>query len=110
MPEDCGHSLPLVSVEEIVDVFMTVLDECKILSRCKKGAAKNIDNFISKCMRFEFSQTSLLYAVYSFFCLCFIIDDSAYKRAKQNLMNIADFEAKATIGKGSFATVWKTGL
>jgi hypothetical protein len=131
--EPRSGSASSIAIDELVDVFVTAIDECKIQLRGKRGLQKNIETFVARCMYSRWEDGLCLGRdcafVYLFgekkeklsmiksrglptmsLCAPPCADDNAYKSAKQRRMNISHFEPKAVIGKGSFSTVCRRRL
>jgi hypothetical protein len=48
--EPRSGSASSIAIDELVDVFVTAIDECKIQLRGKRGLQKNIETFVARCM------------------------------------------------------------
>eukprot|EP01134_Creolimax_fragrantissima_P006655 CFRG6655T1 len=80
--DDDEKGTPILTVDELVDMFVTFYDEAKVMLRSKRrgNGSKTVSGFLTKY-------------------------DAAYRCAKQKRMNKASFEYVTTIGHGSFSTI-----
>lgn len=66
--QDERSAMPLLLMpEELVDIFVTLYEECRMLSRGRRGVLKNIESFMAKC-RELLSQNGQWHEIVPLFC------------------------------------------